>query len=170
MNVVGRAQSHWTLAERLAHYSAPAPNGCRLWIGARDNYGYGMLSWQGRSRRAHRLSWESVNGPIPKGMGICHRCDTPACIEEKHLFPGTQATNNADMAQKGRARNGGAHGSAHGQAKMTEAKAMAVYLACGSQDHIARAFGISRATVGRIKRRDNWRHIHAAGLGEAADA
>lgn len=39
------------------------------------------------------------------GLVVMHSCDTPACIEPKHLKLGTVADNNRDMAQKGRCRN-----------------------------------------------------------------
>jgi hypothetical protein len=50
-------------------------------------------------------------GPIPDDMGICHRCDTPPCVNPDHLFLGTQKDNMADCAAKGRLATGEQHGS-----------------------------------------------------------
>lgn len=80
----------------------PGP-GCWLWLGPTAN-GYGVFNDQGRRVRAHRAAYEQANGPIPDGMVICHKCDTPSCVNPDHLFCGTQRDNVRDMAVKGRHR------------------------------------------------------------------
>lgn len=83
-------------------------NECWLWTGWQDGKGYGMLEIgskrDGTRRRvlAHRLSYELNVGPIPPGMEICHRCDTPLCCNPSHLYIGTHFENMADMTRKGR--------------------------------------------------------------------
>ncbi len=98
---------------RLERYSMPEPNsGCILWIGRiNKDTGYGQLAcWAPGTRRkyraAHRLAWEAVNGTIPTGLLVCHKCDTPPCINPDHMFLGTNADNSADKVAKGRARSG----------------------------------------------------------------
>jgi hypothetical protein len=147
-----------TLAERLAFYSAP-PNerGCILWTGNRNKKDYGFLKWRGADRGAHRLSWEVAHGPIEANLCVCHRCDTPACINPDHLFLGTHADNVADREAKGRRTP--LRGEAHGMAKLTEAVVLEIRAAAGTQRSIAARFGIKQAQVSAIKRRRNWAHL-----------
>lgn len=77
-------------------------SGCYLWEGARSESGYGRVYDGSRMWQAHRLVWTQVKGPIPHGLFVCHKCDTPPCVNPDHLFLGTAKDNNRDMAKKGR--------------------------------------------------------------------
>lgn len=87
----------WRRVERVE-------SGCWLWRGSLDGGGYGQISTaQGFApAKAHRVSWEMRNGPIPDGMVVCHTCDTPACVNPDHLFIGTQQDNMRDCSRKNR--------------------------------------------------------------------
>ena len=78
-------------------------DGCWKWDGAIASHGYGVLNVNGRIKRAHRVAWELLNGPIPERAVVLHSCDTPSCVNPLHLSIGTQAQNLADMWAKGRA-------------------------------------------------------------------
>lgn len=85
------------------------PDGCWLWTGSKigeTGRAYGGFMHRRHRMGAHRWSWALHNGPIPEGMVICHRCDTPLCVRPDHLFLGTIADNVRDMWSKGRARIG----------------------------------------------------------------
>lgn len=93
------------LRERFEERIQPEPmSGCHLWTGS-TNKCYGVVGKGGRSGgmfQAHRLSWEFSNGPIPDGLHVLHKCDTPACVNPDHLFLGTNGDNIRDAIAKGR--------------------------------------------------------------------
>lgn len=80
-----------------------AENGCWLWRGCiRKPWGYGQMSINNKPVWAHRWSYEHYNGSIPEGHVVMHSCDTPACVNPKHLSTGTHEENMKDMYSKGR--------------------------------------------------------------------
>src|SRR5713101_6666491 len=78
---------------------------CWIWQGNLSDRGYGHFWFggkDGRPLRAHRISWELTNGPIPAGILVCHKCDNPPCIRPQHLFLGNESDNIRDSLKKGR--------------------------------------------------------------------
>src|SRR6266567_1582450 len=77
---------------------------CWLWTGMKHyKFGYGFFQVGiGDRQLAHRISWKIHNGPIPDGLYVLHKCDTPPCVNPDHLFLGTYYDNMDDMDQKGR--------------------------------------------------------------------
>ena len=87
-------------------------DGCWLWTGARSTclsrknaLVYGHMRIDGKYKKAHRVSYELHFGEIPKGKIVMHSCDTPLCVNPKHLSLGTKKMNGADMARKNRSYN-----------------------------------------------------------------
>jgi len=149
---------------------------CWLWTGAvRQKSGYGVFSFTAREQiYAHRFAWEITRGPIPDGLIVCHHCDVRNCVNPEHLFIGTHKDNTQDAARKGRMSHGDAHwtrrnpsavlrGSRVGLAKLTEDQVCEIRRACtgrrGEQTEFARRFGVQPAVIGKILRREIWRHV-----------
>lgn len=82
---------------KVAH---PDETGCRLWLGAKNGAGYGYFRLDGQMRRAHRVAYELVVGPIGAGLQLDHLCRVRACVESTHLEPVTARENTmrADTA------------------------------------------------------------------------
>jgi len=138
-----------TLASRFWPKVAQHSGACWLWCGAKNGKGYGMLSLQnGRKLIASRVSWILNQGPIPDGMLVCHRCDTPPCVNPDHLFLGTPADNARDCASKGR-----------GGLKLTPAQVIAIRSSQAGQIDLALQYGVDKSTIRNIRRRTAWRHL-----------
>ncbi|HQR98114.1 MULTISPECIES: HNH endonuclease signature motif containing protein [unclassified Polaromonas] len=142
-------------AERFsAKYCVDEASGCWLWTGAISRRGYGVFQLGvGTQGKAHRVSWELANGPIPDGLGVLHRCDTPGCVNPSHLFLGTNSDNMADMVQKKRSLAR----TKNPNCKLSESDVALVLSSNEVAPVLARSFGVNPATVRRIRRNENWK-------------
>lgn len=148
-----------TYAQQLQERTQPEPNtGCLLWLGAvKPTGGHGVIYAEHSEKFAHRAAWELANGPIPSELCICHKCDTPSCVNVDHMFMGTQTDNVRDMEKKGRR----ARGERVGAAKLTwddVRKMRARYAAGGvTQSELAREFRVSGARAHEIVNYKSWK-------------
>lgn len=97
---------------------------------------------------------------------VCHKCDNRKCINPDHLFAGSYSDNAADMAAKGRARNGrvggGGPGEKNGRAKIKERDVITIRENARNgktQKELAALFGLRQATISLIVTRKTWAHI-----------
>jgi hypothetical protein len=159
-----------TPEEVWAKIDKRGPDECWLWTGSRFWNGYGHVSgpYYHIESRAHRLVYRLTYGPIPAGMCVCHRCDTPACCNPAHLWLGTHKENMLDMAAK---RRTGAlthperipYGERRANARFTEEKVIRIRAAYAtgkhSQAEIARVCGVSPSAIHGIVSGETWRHL-----------
>lgn len=147
-----------SLQERLDYYSMPEPNsGCLLWFGPVHCSGYPHIKVRGVSYFMHRVAWELINGPVPAGLLVCHKCDIPACVNAHHLFVGTCADNNNDCDRKGR-RNP-EKGEKRYNAKLTNEVVRYIRFSDESYGVLAKRFGVAKPTIYKVKKRIGWKHV-----------
>jgi hypothetical protein len=139
-----------------AKVQRPYPQGCWLYRGGGNGRGYGLFYLRGRQRvMAHRFAWELTHGDIPDGQEVCHRCDTPRCVNPGHMFLGSHHDNLLDAVRKGRKRVWGLQKLNAEQVLQIRARAEAGEL----HRLIAADFGIARHSVGQILNRRTWGHL-----------
>jgi hypothetical protein len=130
---------------------------CIEFIG-RINRGYGEIVILGKTYQAHRVSYESAYGEIPKGLHVLHYCDNRSCVNPKHLGIGTQQDNMNDMLRKHRSRD--SRGENNENAKLTWEKVREIRAECAkgfTQRSIAKLYGVDYTTVNHIVRNYTWK-------------
>ncbi len=166
---------------------------CWKWTGRLTGFGYGIIFVSKRIRpfnhTTHRVAWALVAGAVPKGMGVLHTCDNPACVRNDdegwyevngilrprrgHLFLGTRAENNIDKETKGRGVSGDRHGlrlrpdrAARGEqagaAKLRESDVRDIrrrFAEGITQTALAIEYGVGKDCVSSLILRRTWKHI-----------
>lgn len=163
----GRVPIALPLRERLELQSIPEPNsGCRLWIGTyaklSSGFCYGLITVaSGKGQRlAHRMMWEVHNGPIPRGLCVCHKCDVPECVEITHLFLGTHQDNMDDMKAKNRHyRIPARRGVDNEKAKLTDDQVRAIRKDCRILRVIAAEYGVHLSLIWLVQNGRIWKHV-----------
>ena len=83
------------------------PNGCWLWLAAKQKDGYGIVKKDGRLQVAHRVVYETLVGPVPENLELDHLCYVEACVNPEHLEIVTRQVNLDRRRHKGRWANVG---------------------------------------------------------------
>lgn len=70
-------QRFWSKVEKT--------EGCWNWTAGKNNLGYGAFGLDGKTEKAHRVSYEWANGSIPADEWLDHICRNRACVRPDHL-------------------------------------------------------------------------------------
>jgi hypothetical protein len=127
-------------------------SGCWTWKGvSQTRGGRGRMVIKQRVYYAYRVAYALEHGSLPENLGICHRCDNPACVRPDHLFAGTQADNVADMDVKGRRQNKPRFGRDHHKVTVSDERvawAIGMYRSGRmTQTAIGEVLGVKQQTV-----------------------
>ena len=129
--------------------------GCIEWTRYRNKKGYGVASnGKGRTMLAHRKIWIEVNGPIPHGLCVLHRCDNPGCVNIDHLFLGTNADNVQDRVTKQRSNR--PKGERNPFARLTLTQVEEIRSMHGPHRLAAERFNVCVSTVSHIRTGRSW--------------
>ena len=75
-------------------------DGCDIWLASTDRYGYGKISGDGRTLKAHQVGYAIKNGSHDQAL-LRHTCNNPRCVRPDHLIPGTAEENYRDIVAAG---------------------------------------------------------------------
>ncbi len=128
-------------------YQVDPNSGCWLFSGSKHKDGYGLVKVDGRTRKAHRVMYEDLVGPVPPGVELDHLCRTPACINPAHLEP----VSHLENVRRGAQTKLTAQVVAEIKAQPTVKRAV-----------LAQAYGVSLGTIKAIRLGAVWRDIEAA--------
>ena len=148
--------------KRFWSYTKPMiDSGCILWMASSYQNGYGHFRGFNKNKMecSHRIAWEITNGPIPNGMHVLHRCDTPACVNPNHLFLGTRSDNMMDCVNKNRAKRIGAKGESNSHAKLTKAEIIEIRNSHKTPTELSIEYGVTLTNICDIINRKTWRHV-----------
>lgn len=140
---------------------------CWIYAGCTDKNGYGIFELHAKKAiKAHRYAYSLAHGEIPHGKDILHHCDNPPCVNDRHLYVGTQADNSRDMVLRGRESHAGpthpSRGESHRRATTTEQTVLELRKLShegASSRHLARKFNLTRSCVQHILRHRSWKHV-----------
>lgn len=153
---IKRPNPRGTMLERFwRHVQRRGEEECWLWTGFLDKDGYGKLRIGNTNIGAHRFSYITFVGPVPEGVILRHKCNTPACANPNHVIPGTHLENMSDRLEAGNYPTN----ELHPMARISDRDVAAIRASWGTHKALALRFGISVSQIGNIRRGDQRKGI-----------
>jgi len=121
---------------------------CVIWDGPQWGKGYGKVAAKCEIMYAHRVAYALSHGSQPKN-NVLHSCDTPLCVNPKHLSDGTQKDNARDMYVRGRS----------GTTVLNEKEVLEIRASKDSRYSLADQYSVSYHTIRSIKIGKSWTHL-----------
>jgi len=133
-------------------------SGCIEFIGKRyNNSEHGRTQNGNVTMAAHRYAWELVNGPIPDGIYILHKCDNLICINLDHLYTVNDSVDDVSIVKQAWNLD-----EKYGRSKLSVTSVMEILDRLGRGEkgyEIAKSHNISAIMVSMIKLGECWEHI-----------
>ena len=132
---------------------------CWNWTAGKNEKGYGLIKYKGKTVSTHRLSYILHYGEIPDNKCVLHSCDNRSCVRPDHLFIGTNQDNMTDMQKKNRAFRG--TGELNGNAKLSNQQTLDLIKdfisnkKYGYKTFLAKKYNISITQVSYILRKND---------------
>lgn len=151
-------QYNWLL-ELVAR---PATDECIIWPFRKDRDGYGRIAppvqlYGNKTFGAHRLVFRLVNGKWPEPEAL-HSCDTPSCVNPRHISEGTNAENQRQKAERGRSLRGvQQHSAKLTPTNVEEIRKRYKVRQWGDVERMAKDFGVSRRVVRLVAQGKLWK-------------
>lgn len=136
---------------------------CWLWKLSLYRDGYGQAQYEGVKLAAHRLSYLSFVGEVPKGLLVLHTCNVKHCVNPQHLYIGTAKQNSKDAARDGlMGPKNPARGTHNGRCVLTED--LVIYIRSKETSHrtsrsLAFELKVSPSLIKRVRRNEIWKHV-----------
>lgn len=126
------------------------------WMGTSRYLGV-TLSRNGKieTHPVHRLVLEAFAGARPDGYEARHLNCENSDNRASNLVWGSRSDNREDSRQNGSL----AVGERIAQHKLTEEQVIAIRQSSARSADVAAVYGISMKQIGRVRRKENWRHV-----------
>lgn len=106
-------------------------------------------------RYVHRMVMETFVGECPDGMEVSHLNGIPADNRLENLTYESRSANHARKIQHGTDFNG----ERNPAAKLSVGMVSEIRESSESESVLAERYGVTRATIGRVKRGESWRSV-----------
>ncbi len=133
--------------------------GCWEWANLLDRYGYGRITCNGISVKAHRFS-AMIHGLDMSKPVVRHMCNNRCCVNPAHLATGTIQDNIDDRNSANRQ----AKGADQHLAKLTEHQVIEIRSKYIPRKYtlkrLAKEYNVNVSTIYAIIKDRSWKHLY----------